>query len=60
MTISHIWVRVNADPNEPLARRKSPRARGCGVMRYFERFLGLCWFSVEVSDRAEAGMGTAP
>jgi hypothetical protein len=42
-----------------------PKAYGTGANRpdaargYLERFLGLCWFKVEIMRCAESGMGTA-
>jgi hypothetical protein len=68
MTISHIWVKVKKrERRRPRRGREilragkaGPSGAGFRAKRYFERFFGLCWFNVEISNFADGGIGTAP
>jgi hypothetical protein len=46
--------------NPPRRKGWPPSGADFRAQRYFERFFGLCWFNVEISNFADGGIGTAP
>jgi len=59
-------IRHNGVERRAMSRRDFPYRRvfHCGTEShstcYFDRFFGLCWFSVSISRWADGGTGTAP